>query len=92
MDEKETDHSRDDRDASAYILVGIQLEERDLIKEHPEHAVYHMQVPMTFRAQNRRRNRTRLAACPGSSLQSYVRFDLRYPQSHPLRARARSNK
>jgi hypothetical protein len=42
MDEKETDHSRDDRDASAYILVGIQLEERDLIKEHPEHAVYHM--------------------------------------------------
>jgi hypothetical protein len=25
VDEKETDHSGDDRDASAYILVGIQL-------------------------------------------------------------------
>jgi methanethiol S-methyltransferase len=31
---------------SAYILVAIQLEERDLIREHPEYAVYRKQVPM----------------------------------------------
>jgi methanethiol S-methyltransferase len=31
---------------SAYILVAIQLEERDLIREHPEYAAYRKQVPM----------------------------------------------
>ena len=31
---------------SAYILVAIQLEERDLINEHPEYARYRKQVPM----------------------------------------------
>jgi protein-S-isoprenylcysteine O-methyltransferase Ste14 len=31
---------------SAYILVGIQLEERDLMKEHPEYADYRRRVPM----------------------------------------------
>jgi len=31
---------------SAYILIAIQLEERDLIKEHPEYAGYRKQVPM----------------------------------------------
>ena len=31
---------------TAYILVAIQLEERDLIKEHPEYATYRKQVPM----------------------------------------------
>ena len=31
---------------SAYILVAIQLEERDLIREHPEYATYRKQVPM----------------------------------------------
>jgi len=31
---------------SAYILIAIQLEERDLIKEHPEYAAYRKQVPM----------------------------------------------
>jgi protein-S-isoprenylcysteine O-methyltransferase Ste14 len=31
---------------TAYILVAIQLEERDLIKEHPEYAEYRKQVPM----------------------------------------------
>jgi protein-S-isoprenylcysteine O-methyltransferase Ste14 len=31
---------------TAYILVAIQLEERDLIAEHPEYAAYRKQVPM----------------------------------------------
>jgi protein-S-isoprenylcysteine O-methyltransferase Ste14 len=31
---------------TAYILVAIQFEERDLMKEHPEYAEYRKQVPM----------------------------------------------
>lgn len=31
---------------TAYILVAIQLEERDLVNEHPEYAAYREQVPM----------------------------------------------
>lgn len=31
---------------TAYILVAIQLEERDLMKAHPEYAEYRKQVPM----------------------------------------------
>jgi protein-S-isoprenylcysteine O-methyltransferase Ste14 len=31
---------------TAYILVAIQLEERDLMKAHPEYAAYRKQVPM----------------------------------------------
>lgn len=31
---------------TAYILVAIQLEERDLVSEHPEYASYRKQVPM----------------------------------------------
>ena len=31
---------------SAYILIAIQLEERDLIAEHPEYAQYRERVPM----------------------------------------------
>lgn len=32
--------------ASAYILVAIQLEERDLMRAHPEYAEYRRRVPM----------------------------------------------
>jgi protein-S-isoprenylcysteine O-methyltransferase Ste14 len=32
--------------ATAYILVAIRFEEADLMKEHPEYAVYRRQVPM----------------------------------------------
>jgi len=32
--------------ATAYILVAIQLEERDLMRAHPEYADYRRQVPM----------------------------------------------
>ena len=31
---------------TAYILVAIQFEERDLIAVHPEYAEYRKQVPM----------------------------------------------
>jgi hypothetical protein len=31
---------------TAYILVAIQLEERDLIDAHPEYAEYKRRVPM----------------------------------------------
>jgi protein-S-isoprenylcysteine O-methyltransferase Ste14 len=31
---------------TAYILVAIQFEERDLMRVHPEYAVYRKQVPM----------------------------------------------
>jgi protein-S-isoprenylcysteine O-methyltransferase Ste14 len=33
---------------TAYILVAIQFEERDLVKDHPEYAVYRRQVPMVI--------------------------------------------
>ena len=31
---------------TAYILVAIQFEERDLMREHPEYAEYRKRVPM----------------------------------------------
>jgi protein-S-isoprenylcysteine O-methyltransferase Ste14 len=31
---------------TAYILIAIQLEERDLMREHPEYAAYRARVPM----------------------------------------------
>ena len=31
---------------AAYILIAIQLEERDLMEVHPEYAQYREQVPM----------------------------------------------
>ena len=31
---------------TGYILVAIQFEESDLVKDHPEYAVYQRQVPM----------------------------------------------
>ncbi len=38
---------------TAYILVAIQLEERDLMDAHPEYAVYRRRVPMLVPAWRR---------------------------------------
>jgi protein-S-isoprenylcysteine O-methyltransferase Ste14 len=40
--------------ASAYILVAIQMEERDLMRAHPEYADYRKRVPMLVPAWSRR--------------------------------------
>ena len=39
---------------TAYILVAIQLEERDLMSAHPEYAEYRRRVPMLVPAWPRR--------------------------------------
>jgi protein-S-isoprenylcysteine O-methyltransferase Ste14 len=31
---------------TAYVLMGIALEERDLLREHPEYRLYRSRVPM----------------------------------------------
>ncbi|HMB58555.1 MAG TPA: hypothetical protein VKN35_01465, partial [Xanthomonadales bacterium] len=33
---------------TAYIFIGIQLEERDLLNAHPEYAGYRKKIPMTI--------------------------------------------
>ena len=43
---------------TAYILVAIQLEERDLMDAHPEYAAYRRRVPMLVPAWRPRPNRT----------------------------------
>ena len=40
---------------TAYILIAIQLEERDLLREHPEYAEYRARVPMLIPFLRRRR-------------------------------------
>jgi methanethiol S-methyltransferase len=44
---------------SAYILIAIQLEERDLIDAHPEYAEYRRRVPMLVPFTKSRRQATR---------------------------------
>jgi protein-S-isoprenylcysteine O-methyltransferase Ste14 len=45
---------------TAYILVAIQLEERDLIDVHPEYAEYRSRVPMILPFRSRRRSAGRV--------------------------------
>jgi protein-S-isoprenylcysteine O-methyltransferase Ste14 len=51
--------------STAYILVGIQLEERDLINAHPEYAEYRKRVPMLLPFGKRGAPRVNPAARPG---------------------------
>jgi len=44
--------------ATAYILIGIQLEERDLSAVHPEYAAYRRRVPMLIPGVGARRRAT----------------------------------
>ena len=39
---------------SAYILAAIRLEERDLVREHPEYSAYREQVPMLIPSLHRK--------------------------------------
>lgn len=50
--------------ASAYILVAIQLEERDLASAHPEYTDYRRRVPMLI---PRRRRAERIAESPAAA-------------------------
>jgi protein-S-isoprenylcysteine O-methyltransferase Ste14 len=42
--------------STAYILVGVRLEERDLIAAHPEYADYRRRVPMLIPVGRRTRD------------------------------------
>jgi methanethiol S-methyltransferase len=46
---------------TAYILIAIQLEERDLVDAHPEYASYRREVPMLVPFTRRRRRGTKVA-------------------------------
>ena len=46
---------------TAYILIAIQLEEHDLLAEHPEYAQYRRRVPMLLPFGKRRRPRHQVA-------------------------------
>ena len=52
---------------TAYILVAIQLEERDLVDAHPEYADYRRQVPMLFPRLHRPAPRHDLARAAGKN-------------------------
>jgi methanethiol S-methyltransferase len=46
---------------TVYILIAIQLEEHDLVAEHPEYAQYRNRVPMLLPFSKRRRTRHQVA-------------------------------
>ena len=53
---------------SAYILIAIQLEERDLMAEHPEYAQYRKRVPMLVPFTKRRAQATQTAKVVNSAI------------------------
>ncbi|HYM85397.1 MAG TPA: isoprenylcysteine carboxylmethyltransferase family protein [Pseudoxanthomonas sp.] len=52
---------------TAYILVAIQLEERDLIAALPEYDAYRREVPMLVPGRRRRRHAQAMGRAPGSA-------------------------
>jgi protein-S-isoprenylcysteine O-methyltransferase Ste14 len=53
---------------SAYILIAIQLEERDLMAEHPEYAQYRKRVPMLVPFTKRSAQTTQAAKVANSTI------------------------
>jgi methanethiol S-methyltransferase len=53
---------------TAYILIAIQLEERDLMAEHPEYAQYRKRVPMLVPFTKRRREAARAIEAANSAI------------------------
>ena len=53
---------------TAYILIAIQLEERDLMAEHPEYAQYRKRVPMLVPFTKRRREAPRAVEAANSAI------------------------
>jgi protein-S-isoprenylcysteine O-methyltransferase Ste14 len=52
---------------TAYILIAIQLEERDLMREHPEYAAYRNKVPMLIPRLRSTANTSQRAGAPARS-------------------------
>jgi protein-S-isoprenylcysteine O-methyltransferase Ste14 len=77
---------------TAYILVAIQLEERDLIDAHPEYADYKRRVPMIVPVPSRRTsNAVRTASTVGVFFLICVWPSLAPAQDHSHSADRRSN-
>ena len=53
---------------TAYILIAIQLEERDLMAEHPEYAQYRKRVPMLVPFTKRRREAAQAVEAANSAI------------------------
>ncbi len=51
---------------TAYILIAIQFEERDLVQEHAEYIEYRRQVPMLVPGLPRRMAADRTASAEGA--------------------------
>src|SRR5262249_55218257 len=51
---------------TAYILIAIQFEERDLVRFHPEYVEYRRRVPMLLPIGSKSRTRSQVSIDPGS--------------------------
>ncbi len=71
---------------TAYILIAIQLEERDLIAEHPEYAQYRKRVPMLVPFTKARRSAAVDGALPITRSES-----LTWSRSRRIRSSARGS-